>query len=178
MGWEVWHDEGDSYGRIGFFCNTADVSFGPVIYTGTGFDKSQFYQLWDKANLPDARSMDEGELSSKSRHLVRLSNWEDVLIVTMNVYRTDGTNAPVKIFDHVSKECFENATQSAFHKVLEVQFDDDTEEGEAQWDFVCEAVEEMNDEMAIMVIREDEQQQISHEYKGVIVEYVWEVLDE
>jgi len=36
----------------------------------------------------------------------------------------------------------------------------------------------MNDEMAIMVIREDEQQQISHEYKGVIVEYVWEVLDE
>ena len=178
MGWEVWHDEGDSYGRIGFFCNTADVSFGPVIYTGSGFDKPQFYELWEMASLPDARTMNESELVSKARHIVRLSDWEDLLIITMRVYATDDKNAPVKIYEKVSKECFQNCEQSPFDEKLEAMYDYETEEGEAHWDFITEAVEELNNEMKIKILQEDEKQKISEEYNGVLVEFEWEVLDE
>tara|TARA_Y100000748_G_C15366910_1_gene438088 strand:+ start:193 stop:759 length:567 start_codon:yes stop_codon:yes gene_type:complete len=187
MGWEVWHDEGDSYGRIGFFCNTADVSFGPVIYTGSGFDKAQFYELWEKAHLPDARTMDEtSELGSKARHIVRLSNWEDLLIVTMKVYKSDGKNAPVKIFDTVSKECFQNSRQSPFHLKLESFFDyedleSDKDDIEA-WDFICEAVEDLNDEMEIAVISESDENTLEKtmmtDTQTIKVVFEWEVLDE
>ena len=105
-----------------------------------------------KHTCPDARTMDEtSELGSKARHIVRLSNWEDLLIVTMKVYKSDGKNAPVKIFDTVSKECFQNSRQSPFHLKLEGFFDyedleSDKDDIEA-WDFICEAVEDLNDEM-------------------------------
>ena len=180
MGWELWHDEGDSYGRIGFFCNTADVSFGPVIYTDSGFDKKMFYELWDKSSLPDARSMTETELSTNSRHLVRLSGWEDLVIVTMSVYKSDGTNAPVKIFEKASKEAFQNAHQSPFHKELEALFDYETEEGESQFDFINWAIEDMNKEMDTLILSQSDKTKIEQhsDADGITVAYEWEVLDE
>jgi|TARA_R110002110_G_scaffold145923_1_gene335597 hypothetical protein len=178
MGWEIWHDSnGQNTNRIGFFCNTADVSFGPVIYTDGGFDKSEFYTLWDKANLGDARSMDEGELSTHGRHLVRLGGWEDLLIITMSVYHSDGKNVPVKIYEKLSKECFQNCGQSPYQPELESRFDS-TEVGEKQWDFITEAVEELNEQMKIMVIQQDENTKVSQEYMGLTVVFEWEVIDE
>tara|TARA_B100000131_G_scaffold308223_1_gene337329 strand:+ start:563 stop:1123 length:561 start_codon:yes stop_codon:yes gene_type:complete len=186
MGWEVWYDEGNSYGRMGFFCNTADVSFGPVIYTGGGFDKSQFYELWDKAHLPDARTMDESELGSKGRHIVRLSDWDDILIITMSVYKSDGANAPVKIFDTVSKEAFANARQSPFHKELEGLFEYEDLEADREdieaWDFISEAVEDLNDEMEIAIISQADETTVQKtmvtDTQTIKVVLEWELLDE
>jgi hypothetical protein len=43
MGWQIWCDNGDdddSYGHMGFYCDTEDKSFGPVFLTDTDFDKT------------------------------------------------------------------------------------------------------------------------------------------
>ena len=58
--WEVWSDKGgydSTYGHMGFFCNTADVSF--VFLTDTYFDKSIFYDMWSKGGFGDPRSDDK-----------------------------------------------------------------------------------------------------------------------
>ena len=55
MAWEVWYmpfnDFG--YGKLGFFCNTADVSFGPVVYVSYSYDVrtvvGAIYEHWDEA---------------------------------------------------------------------------------------------------------------------------------
>ena len=56
MAWEVWSDKGgydSTYGHMGFFCNTADVSFYFVFLTDTYFDKGIFYDMWSKGGFGD-----------------------------------------------------------------------------------------------------------------------------
>jgi|TARA_Y100000296_G_scaffold47130_1_gene54024 hypothetical protein len=84
MAWELWQqhlkhddsDEYDGYYRIGFFCNTSDVSFGPVM----GFQvdiadykdaRDEIYSRWDNA---DPRCLDEDEIRDT---ILRLDNRED-----------------------------------------------------------------------------------------------------
>ena len=50
--------------------------------------------------------------------------------------------------------------------------------GEKQWDFITEAVEELNEQMKIMVIQQDENTKVSQEYMGLTVVFEWEVIDE
>lgn len=71
MAWEVWYmplnDYG--YGKLGFYCNTADVSFGPVVYVSYSYDArtviSAMYEHWNEAcsqvtgMVQDPRSMDD-----------------------------------------------------------------------------------------------------------------------
>ena len=81
MAWEVWSDTDSnrSYGQMGFFCNTADVSFGPVFMTDSYFDKGEFYKLWEKAGFKDPRKMDvtDSDISKQTRHILNLMSWDD-----------------------------------------------------------------------------------------------------
>ena len=84
MAWELWQrhlktdedDKYDGYYQIGFFCNTADVSFGPVM--GFLVDISEYkdardeiYSRWDNA---DPRCLDEDEIRDT---ILRLDNRDD-----------------------------------------------------------------------------------------------------
>ena len=67
MGWEMWFKSGDGYSaRMGFFCNTSDKSFGPVLYVGSGWDEgeaiSAFHRKWATDGWVDPRSMGDSSL--------------------------------------------------------------------------------------------------------------------
>lgn len=60
MAWEIWQEKASFYPsdddkhttyRIGFLCNTTDISFGPVMYFDVGFNfedaKDEIYRKWD-----------------------------------------------------------------------------------------------------------------------------------
>jgi len=78
MAWELWqndisYDDPEYEGlyQIGFFCNTADISFGPVL--GIQVDTSkykdareQIYEEW-KAN--DPRTLDSDEIYDEVKRI-------------------------------------------------------------------------------------------------------------
>ena len=103
MGWEVWSDTSNSrYGQMGFFCNTADVSFGPVFMTDSTFDKGQFYEMWEQARFKDPR-IDDENISSNTYHILKLMDYDEKIIATIKVSRVDGINAPFPFFEDTMK---------------------------------------------------------------------------
>ena len=49
MGWEVWRKtyHYGEFAKFGFFCNTADVGFGPVFHLDCA-TTGEFYKIWDE----------------------------------------------------------------------------------------------------------------------------------
>ena len=86
MWYTPYNDHG--YGKMGFFCNTADVSFGPVVYVDYSYDVKTvldvIYKHWDDACrevvfVPtDARSVDDDEkLRAIAKRCLILGDLED-----------------------------------------------------------------------------------------------------
>ncbi len=178
MGWEVWFDNHPerSYGQMGFFCNTTDHSFGPVFMTDDYFDKSQFYKLWETAGWKDPRT-DDDNISKHTRHLINLMSWEDRIVATMKVYRADGINAPVLIFEKSVKDSYDSISFSAFEDPIEAL-------PEKDFEIVEELIEiDLNDGMKHLILMqdpydEDIKRSAKAEGDGYMVVMEWEVLDE
>ena len=66
MGWEVINDKESK--KIGFFCNTQDVCFGPIVYNDDiQLEKQEIYDHFiDK----DPRSLTEGEIRNEIHDLI------------------------------------------------------------------------------------------------------------
>ena len=90
MAWEVWYMPIDeyAYGKLGFFCNTADISFGPVVYVDYSYDvatvRRAIYEHWDEAcrqvtgMAQDPRSMsDEHRIHDVAKRCLVLAELED-----------------------------------------------------------------------------------------------------
>jgi len=87
MAWELWqndisYDDPEYEGlyQIGFFCNTADISFGPVL--GIQVDTSkykdareQIYEEW-KAN--DPRTLDSDEIYDEVKRIENIKEEQNV----------------------------------------------------------------------------------------------------
>ena len=82
MSWEIWQDQASWYPesddkhttyRIGFFCNTADVSFGPVMYFDVSmrFDdaKDEIYQKWS-ATDPRNGTMTDSDIADEINRIM------------------------------------------------------------------------------------------------------------
>ncbi len=174
MAWEIWSDKGgidSSYGHMGFFCNTADVSFGPVFLTDSDFDKGTFYNMWDMANFADPRS-NQGTLWNQTHRIIHLMDYKDNVSATMTVYRGDATIDNV-IFIHGTKNCWDNIEFSPFHPQLEALSEDD-------FDTVNELIEDANNDMKVLLIADYNEEKGSTTLRGngITVEMKWEVLDE
>ena len=113
MGWELWFDEkpNRSYGHIGFFCNTVDESFGPIFMVDSCFDKSEFYNMWEKAGFQDPRSNEDKSLHT--RHILKLMGYDANISATFKVYRI-GDYAPYLIHEESIKTYFDNLEFSQF----------------------------------------------------------------
>ena len=83
MSWEIWQDQASFYPdgddkhttyRIGFFCNTADVSFGPVLYfdVGMGFEdaRDEIYSRWDTID-PRRGEMTDSDIADEINRIMR-----------------------------------------------------------------------------------------------------------
>ena len=70
MGWEVWRKtyHYGEFAKFGFFCNTADVGFGPVFHLDCA-TTGEFYKIWDEVigEGVDPRSLHHDEI------------WENIL---------------------------------------------------------------------------------------------------
>lgn len=86
MGWEMWvYPDFDSscYSRVGFFCNTADVSFGPVCYIYYGINSMveigvfmrQFYEAWEELIGWDPRGKDDDYIRDAVRVIEKHKGW-------------------------------------------------------------------------------------------------------
>lgn len=90
MGWELWAKE-TTYGwtQIGFFCNTADESFGPVVSAevdtekcGSAWVRREIYNRWDEAvrfirmNVSDPRSMNNHGIYMVCQAVFYLAGWQ------------------------------------------------------------------------------------------------------
>tara|TARA_Y100001951_G_scaffold82841_1_gene71514 strand:+ start:180 stop:446 length:267 start_codon:yes stop_codon:yes gene_type:complete len=86
MSWEIWQDQASWYPesddkhttyRIGFFCNTADVSFGPVMYfdVSMSFDdaKDEIYQKWS-ATDPRNGTMTDSDIADEINRIMEVKN--------------------------------------------------------------------------------------------------------
>jgi hypothetical protein len=170
MAWEIWSDKGSvesTYGRMGFFCNTADESFGPVFLTDTDFDKLQFYKMWDMANFADPR-LNEGSLWSQTHRVIHLMDYKDNVDATMTV-----SQGGKVIFTNSSKDCWDNIDFSPFHPQLEAL-------SESDFDAVIEIIEDANNDMKVLLIADfNEQKGSTHiEDAGIRVSIEWEVINE
>ena len=169
MAWEVWSDTNrdTSYGHMGFFCNTADVSFGPVFLTDNDFDKGTFYDMWDKANFADPRSQ-EGNLWSKTHRIIHLMDWKSNVKATMNVFHGNKV-----IFTESREENWDNIDFSPFHPELEALSEDD-------FDTVCDLLDDANNDMTVLLISEynDEKGSTKLSDNGLSIELNWEVINE
>ncbi len=183
MAWEVWSDTHPerSYGQMGFFCNTADVSFGPVFLTDDFFDKGEFYKLWEKAGFRDPRKRDvtDADISKQTRHLLQLLSWDDNILATMKVSRSDGVNAPVILFEQVEKTAYQNLDFSPYQKPLERLSEDD-------FTILETLMEDTVNDMKWLILSEDpydDDKEVTTYQEdlrgtGLRVEMKWEVLDE
>ena len=171
MAWEVWSDKGgidSTYGHMGFFCNTADVSFGPVFLTDTYFDKVQFYDMWSKGGFGDPRSDDEF-LSGQTYRILHLMEYKDNVKATMTVSQGDKV-----IFTQERKDYWQGIDFSPFVPQLEALSEDD-------FDTVNELIEDANNDMKVSLIREWNEEKGSTTLKGyndITVEMKWEVINE
>ena len=174
MAWEVWSDKGgidSSYGHMGFFCNTADVSFGPVFLTDTYFDKMMFYKMWDMANFPSPRS-NQGSLWSQTHRIIHLMDYKDNVQATMTVYRGEATIDNI-IFIHGTKNCWDNIEFSPFKPQLEALSSKD-------FDTVSDLIEDANNDMKVLLIADYNEEEGSTKLSdnGITVEMKWKVIDE
>ena len=170
MAWEVWSDKGgydSTYGHMGFFCNTADVSFGPVFLTDTNFDKGMFYDMWEKANFADPR-LDEGGLWSKTHRIIHLMDYQDTVKAIINVFHGNRV-----IFTESREDCWDNIDFSPFHPELEALSEDD-------FDTVNELIDDANNDMKVLLISEynDEKGSTKLSDNGLSIELNWEVINE
>ncbi len=171
MAWEVWSDKGgydSTYGHMGFFCNTADVSFGPVFLTDTYFDKAQFYDMWSKGGFGDPR-IDDEFLSGQTYRILHLMEYKDNVKATMTVSQGDKV-----IFTESLKNNWDSIDFSPFHPPLEALSEDD-------FDTVNELIEDANNDMKVSLIREWNEDKGSTTLKGyndITVEMKWEVINE
>ena len=105
MGWEVWTKQerkppsryfpkGYVKTRIGFFCNTADTSFGPVLYIGESWKgvneeeiRNHFYEAFSQAAeelhdpnsgepIVDARCCETGQLREIAQRAIEIMEAE------------------------------------------------------------------------------------------------------
>lgn len=174
MAWEVWSDKGgydSTYGHMGFFCNTADVSFGPVFLTDTNFDKGIFYDMWEKANFADPR-LDEGGLWSKTHRIIHLMDYKDNVDAMITVYRGEPTKNNI-VFQMRRKANWDNMDFSPFHPPLEALSEDD-------FDTVNILIEDANNDMKVLTISEYTENKGSTKLSdnGITVEINWEVINE
>ena len=170
MAWEIWSDKGgidSTYGHMGFFCNTADVSFGPVFLTDTYFDKMMFYKMWDMANFADPR-LNEGSLWSQTHRVIHLMDYKDNVQATMTV--SQGNKV---IFTQERKDNWDNIEFSPFHPELEALSEDD-------FDTVNELIEDANNDMKVLLIADYNEEEGSTKLSGngITVEMKWKVIDE
>jgi len=175
MAWEVWSDKGgidSTYGHMGFFCNTSDVSFGPVFLTDTYFDKVQFYDMWSKGGFADPR-LNEGSLWSQTQRIIHLMDYKDTVDATMTVYRGEPHIDNI-IFIHSTKNNWDSIDFSPFHPQLEALSED-------AFDTVNDLIEDANNDMKVSMIKEFDEEEGSTLLKGyqdIIVEMKWKVINE
>jgi hypothetical protein len=175
MAWEVWSDKGgidSTYGHMGFFCNTSDVSFGPVFLTDTYFDKGIFYEMWDKGGFGDPRS-DDKNLWSQTHRIIHLMDYQDTVDAMLTVYRGEPNKDNI-VFQIRKKDHWDNIDFSPFHPPLEALSEDD-------FDTVDELIQDANNDMKVSLIREYNEENGSTTLKGhndIIVEMKWEVINE
>lgn len=174
MAWEIWSDEGgidSSYGHMGFFCNTADVSFGPVFLTDIYFDKLQFYEMWSKGGFADPRS-NQGSIWSKTHRIIHLMDYKDNVQATMTIYRGEATIDNI-IFIQGTKNCWDNIDFSPFHPQLEALSEDD-------FDTVNELIDDANNDMKVLLIADFNEEVGSTKLSdnGLSIELNWIVINE
>ena len=170
MAWEIWSDKGgidSTYGHMGFFCNTADVSFGPVFLTDTYFDKMMFYKMWDMANFADPRS-NQGSLWSQTNRIIHLMDYKDNVQATMTV--SQGNKV---IFTQERKDNWDNIEFSPFHPELEALSEDD-------FDTVNELIDDANNDMKVLLIADFNEEVGSTKLSdnGLSIELNWIVINE
>ena len=84
MSWEIWQDQANWYPdaddkhttyRIGFLCNTMDVSFGPVLYfdVSMGFEnaKEEIYEKWSTLD-PRNSSMSDSDIADEVNKIMEI----------------------------------------------------------------------------------------------------------
>ena len=170
MAWEIWSDKGgidSTYGHMGFFCNTADVSFGPVFLTDTYFDKMMFYKMWDMANFADPR-LDDDLLWSQTHRIIHLMDYKDTVKATMNVFHGNRV-----IFTQERKDNWDNIEFSPFHPELEALSEDD-------FDTVNELIDDANNDMKVLLIADFNEEVGSTKLSdnGLSIELNWIVINE
>ena len=89
MAWEIWQQQASFYPddddkhttyRIGFFCNTSDVSFGPVLYfdVAMGFESAaeEIYKKWDTVD-PRQLENNHGAIADEINRIMKTDelNW-------------------------------------------------------------------------------------------------------
>ena len=81
MAWEVWQRQASFYPEndnkhvtylVGFFCNTADVSFGPVCHFDVSMDYldavEEIYDSWETA---DPRSLNNDQIYDELQRIMK-----------------------------------------------------------------------------------------------------------
>ena len=89
MAWEIWERQASFYPddddkhttyQIGFFCNTVDVSFGPVLYfdVAMGFESAseEIYKKWEALD-PRNAEMSDSDIADEINRIMKTDelNW-------------------------------------------------------------------------------------------------------
>lgn len=180
MAWEVWHEEDNDYGnyRIGFWCNTQDISFGPVLRVDSSFDKRDFYKYWDNANLADARHMESGELFDNAKWITRICNdYKDIATASLKIFKVKPNSAPYLIHEDTIVSSYDMLAFSPYKEALENL---STEDEWEDFDAVHDIVEQLNEDMKSELLHRNEKttswsENLKYGYRG---EISWKVLDE
>lgn len=169
MAWELWQDDTDeSTSVVGFYCSSGGGSFGPVLYTDSGFSKFNFYTLWKRASLKDPRLMTESELSSTMLYLRKFIGWEENISVTINVFIQESETS---FYTQTIKTCYDNIGFSPFNPTLESL-------SEEEFDIVNFLIEDCNDAMKETILNKGGDSQISLTDKTVKIVMSWEIDEE
>ena len=181
MAWQVWHEEDSDYGhyRIGFWSDTTDTSFGPVLKVHSSFDKKAFNDLWEKAFYGgDPRTMEANDLYQNARWLVRIvDEYTDIATANLKIYKTSPNSAPYLIHEDNIISSYDMLEFSPYKEALEnLSTDDDYED----FDAVHDIVEQLNEDMKSELLHRNEKttswrENLRHGYRG---EISWKVLDE
>ncbi len=179
MAWEVWHEEDNDYGnyRIGFWCNTQDISFGPVLRVDSGFDKRDFYKHWDNANLADARHMESGELYESAKWITRICNdYKDIATASLKIFKVKPNSAPYLIHEDNILSSFDMMEFSPYRDGLENR----ENISEDEYDAIHDLIEQLNEDMKDGILNRNENTTswLENMVHGVRGEISWKVLDE
>jgi|TARA_Y100000310_G_scaffold102543_1_gene100728 hypothetical protein len=180
MAWEIWVDDGGrntyrSYANMGFFCNTADVCFGPVFYVDSCFDKGQFYEMWGKAGFTDPRKRDSN-FESHAYRILTLMGYDDNVTATLKVL-----NRGKVLYEETRKECYDNLSFTPFQESLEAESEED-------FDMICALMEGCENDMKHLLLTDPDEnatfqesqyksEKLGHDF-DIRVEMNWEVLDD